>query len=186
MTVTAKKKLTFEEYLTYDDGTNNRYEFRDGALIEMPPATGLHNRIIMFLAFYLQTEIYRCNYNYCVRANSTEVFIENKTRRPDICILTKAQDKELEGKPDILFEPCPLAIEIVSPSSRHDDFVEKRKEYSSFGIPEYWIVDLKLRSLSVLTQIDGDYVEKVYKGKDSIISPTFPTIELTMQVLLEA
>jgi len=29
----TKSQLTFEEYLTYDDGTDNRYELEDGALI---------------------------------------------------------------------------------------------------------------------------------------------------------
>jgi Uma2 family endonuclease len=32
-------KLTFEDYLTYDDGTDNRYELERGELIktEVPP-----------------------------------------------------------------------------------------------------------------------------------------------------
>ncbi len=39
MTQTTKtqKLLTFEEYLTYDDGTDTRYELVDGELVEMPP-----------------------------------------------------------------------------------------------------------------------------------------------------
>ena len=35
MTITAIRKLTFEEYLTYDDGTDKRYEFNDGELVEL-------------------------------------------------------------------------------------------------------------------------------------------------------
>ncbi len=27
MTITTSRKLTFDEYLTYDDGTEKRYEF---------------------------------------------------------------------------------------------------------------------------------------------------------------
>lgn len=33
-------QLTFEEYLTYDDGSDNRYELFDGELLCMTPATG--------------------------------------------------------------------------------------------------------------------------------------------------
>ncbi len=42
MTTTTVRKLTFEEYLTYDDGTDTRYEFNDGELVAMTPPIGLH------------------------------------------------------------------------------------------------------------------------------------------------
>jgi Uma2 family endonuclease len=31
-----KQKLTFEEYLTYEDDTDNRYELIDGELLTFP------------------------------------------------------------------------------------------------------------------------------------------------------
>ncbi|OKH26729.1 hypothetical protein NIES593_01375 [Hydrococcus rivularis NIES-593] len=40
--VVKSKRLTFEQYLTYDDGTDKRYELEDGLLLEKPPATGKH------------------------------------------------------------------------------------------------------------------------------------------------
>ncbi|NER25969.1 MAG: Uma2 family endonuclease, partial [Symploca sp. SIO1C2] len=42
-------KLTFEQYLEYDDDTDNRYELRNGELVEMPPASPLHSDIVEFL-----------------------------------------------------------------------------------------------------------------------------------------
>ncbi len=36
-------KLTFEQYLEYEDGTDNRYELWDGELVEMPSASPLHS-----------------------------------------------------------------------------------------------------------------------------------------------
>lgn len=49
-------KLSFEEYLTYDDGTDNRYELVDGKRLLMPPPTGDHEDIVDFLYinFYLE------------------------------------------------------------------------------------------------------------------------------------
>jgi Uma2 family endonuclease len=46
---TTKTKLTFEEYLTYNDGTDNRYEWEEGELILMNPPTFRHGFIISFL-----------------------------------------------------------------------------------------------------------------------------------------
>lgn len=33
---TATLRMTFDEYLAYDDGTDKRYEWIAGALVEMP------------------------------------------------------------------------------------------------------------------------------------------------------
>ncbi|BBC24116.1 Uma2 family endonuclease [Pseudanabaena sp. ABRG5-3] len=80
MTVTTTKKITFEEYLTYDDGTDKRYDFNDGELIEVTPATVLHNDVMMCLAFFLQSAVQQYQLPYCVRVNSTEIFNGKRTR----------------------------------------------------------------------------------------------------------
>lgn len=46
---TAVKKLTLEEYLVYDDGTDARYELVDGKLVEMPPESDRNNLISLYL-----------------------------------------------------------------------------------------------------------------------------------------
>lgn len=33
---TTSNRLTFEEFLAYDDGTDTRYELVNGVLVEMP------------------------------------------------------------------------------------------------------------------------------------------------------
>ena len=42
---TPDKLLTFEEYLTYDDGSDTQYELVDGKLVEMPPESDANNDI---------------------------------------------------------------------------------------------------------------------------------------------
>ncbi len=44
--ITTNTQLTFEQYLTSDDATDNRYELEDGKLILMNPPTGRHALII--------------------------------------------------------------------------------------------------------------------------------------------
>jgi Uma2 family endonuclease len=41
-TLGVSKRLTFEEYLAYDDGTDKRYELVDGELIPMSLGSGQH------------------------------------------------------------------------------------------------------------------------------------------------
>ncbi|MGF1517992.1 MAG: Uma2 family endonuclease [Nodosilinea sp.] len=58
MTVTAQK-LTFEDYLTYADGTDTRYELVDGELIPMALGAGRHGVTIKFLNDQFRDEIKR-------------------------------------------------------------------------------------------------------------------------------
>ncbi|MBN3922344.1 Uma2 family endonuclease [Nostoc sp. NMS4] len=44
MTITTPK-LTFEEYLKYDDGTDKRYELVNGELIPMSLGSGQHGAL---------------------------------------------------------------------------------------------------------------------------------------------
>ncbi len=46
---TTTALLTLEEYLLYDDDTENRYELVDGKLIVMPPESDRNNLIALYL-----------------------------------------------------------------------------------------------------------------------------------------
>ena len=48
MTV-ARPRLTFKEYLMYDDDTDKRYELVQGELVELPPETEEKNWIALNL-----------------------------------------------------------------------------------------------------------------------------------------
>ena len=48
MTVTTVRKMTFEEFINYDDGTDSLYELENGELIPMPSESELNCRLAMF------------------------------------------------------------------------------------------------------------------------------------------
>ena len=49
--------------------------------------------------------------------------------------------------------------EVVSPDDPQRDLVEKRADYTEGGIPEYWIVDPRDDTITVLTLKGDAYVE---------------------------
>jgi Uma2 family endonuclease len=53
MTVATQKRMSLEEYLTDDDGTDTRYELVDGVLVEMGAESTINTQIasIMFAIF---------------------------------------------------------------------------------------------------------------------------------------
>ena len=58
MVVATERRMTLEEYLSYDDGTDIRYELMDGVLVEMGSESKLNTQIITFLfVMFLQIGI---------------------------------------------------------------------------------------------------------------------------------
>ena len=73
-----------------------------------------------------------------------------KIYQPDLMIFREEagivnEDRLIEGPPDLI-------IEILSPTSRHKDYVEKKEAYERLGVQEYWILDPETHSISMFSK----------------------------------
>ena len=71
-----------------------------------------------------------------------------------------------------------LTIEVVSESSRDRDYTEKRDEYWTLGVKEYWIVDAKLKQALVLRRGRSQWIEKTLGPADSCETKLLPGFKL--------
>ena len=182
---TTKPKLTFEEYLTYDDGTDNHYELEDGELILMNPPTGLHALVIRFINNNFEAEISRLNLPWvCLQTVGVRTAMK-RSRIPDLCVTTRDQILEKLDVSAVIETAALLAVEIVSSESRTRDYRFKRSEYASVGIPEYWIVDPVEHKVTVLLLVEGLYEQTEYRGDAQIVSQTFPELVLTVNQVFQ-
>lgn len=55
MSMALAKKMTFEEFLNFDDGTDTLYELENGELIPMAAESDINQRIAIFLLAYFLT-----------------------------------------------------------------------------------------------------------------------------------
>jgi Uma2 family endonuclease len=187
MVQVTQKLYTFEEYLAYNDGTDNKYELVNGELKLMPTASGFHALILHFVLIILQKEIEKIQQQWKVMpANVGVRTAKNKSRIPDLMVLSAQQCQELrEMKMAVLESPPLLAIEIVSPSNADDDYRYKRSEYAVREIPEYWIIDPQDKKVSVLLLVSGFYEVSEYKDNQAIKSDLFPDLKLTVNQIFE-
>lgn len=186
----AKPKLTFEEYLAYDDGTDTRYELVDGELVEMPPESPsncLFSRFlfVQFLQFFPLSRV-------CMKDTEIEVTGRRaKTRFPDVMILSEELASVLQktNRSTITRDMPPplLVVEVVSPGKENQerDYRYKRSEYAARGIEEYWIVDPQQAYVKVLTLVAGLYEETIFQGNSRILSNTIPKLELTPEQIFQ-
>ncbi|MBD2500075.1 Uma2 family endonuclease [Anabaena azotica] len=172
---------TFEEYLSYDDGTDKLYELFNGELIEIFPEPGTNVQIAnyLLLIFALTVGTNR------VRGHGLELEVrgEPRNRYPDLTIIREEHIQQLAKRNTIRLsmQPPLLVMEVVSPGElqRDRDFIAKRSQYQDCGIPEYWIIDPETKTILVLELIDKTYTEVGnFSGEDLVVSPQFSQLNL--------
>ena len=185
---TTTQKMSLEEFLAYDDGTDNLYELENGELIWMPSESEINRRIAMFLlAYLLQQGIH--SYRLTMKTEIAVSGARVSVRLPDLLVLSEELATALEGasRSIVLMDMPPplLAVEVVSPDREKRDYRYKRSEYAARGIGEYWIVDPIQQKVTILELVEGFYEEKVYRGSDRIYSPLLTKNDLTAERVLQ-
>lgn len=165
--------------------TNHIVELSDGRLLvhEMPNLE--HQRIVSRLLFLLS--------DWARTAGDGEVFPapmpirlwEGKIREPDITFYAAGS----EGRYHVQYaDPPDLAIEVLSPSTRHIDRAEKVVEYAKAGVTEYWIVDPEGRAIEVLTGAgpEGYTSHRQFVPGDEVTSTVLPGLVVAVATLIPA
>ncbi len=110
MTTSPTKNLTFEEYLTYDQGTDNRYELVNGSLVMVPLPTADHSDAID-LSNTIRAEISRSRAPCIVKHDvgvytlTNSVMGKERSRTPDLCVMTQTI-----GRRRVTTVPCSSSL----------------------------------------------------------------------------
>lgn len=193
------KLLSFEEYLTYDDGSACRYELLDtGELVELPYENQINVVLAMALARYLEqfvhwllimlnTAAIQVTPSTLMLSDGRRRRIRQQSRIPDLMVLTLAGERQIFGKPSGLaldHDNPTLIVEFVSESNAGEDYVDKRSQYEARGVREYWIADRHQQKVTVLTMADDSYEEAICQGSTAILSKVFPDAKITAEQVL--
>jgi Uma2 family endonuclease len=144
-----------ETYLWLTEHTNRLIEFTDGYIEVVPMPTDAHQTILAYL--------YQMFFSFLQAAGGKVLFAplrlrirERKFREPDILLLRQADDPRRQNR---FWLGADLVVEILSPDKPERDLVEKRDDYAEAHIPEYWIVDPRDATITVLQLQGATYVE---------------------------
>lgn len=171
---------------TYEDWRNlpedgSRYEVIDGNLFMSPPPSVGHQKASNSLAYLLTDYVYKHNLGHIFTA-PVGVQLPNQPvpLQPDIVFIANRNEKiissqYIEGVPD-------LVVEILSPSNWPYDRNEKFLTYQQAGVPEYWIVDYREKTVERFTLDEGEYL--LWKGVrqvgDIVSSQVLPGLEIAV------
>jgi Uma2 family endonuclease len=144
-----------EEYLWLTDRSRRLIEFTDGYVQELPMPTSSHQVILAFL--------YRLFHGWIGPRGGVVLFSalrlrvrEGMFREPDLLLLRDRADPRFQ---DRYWLGADLVVEVVSPDRPERDLVDKRIDYAEAGIPEYWVVDPRDQTITVLDLRADGYVE---------------------------
>ena len=196
--MTTAQRLTFEQYLEWDDGTDNRYELVDGRLVELPPESEPNTSLANFLFLQLvnaglpfrQIQPHSCELQVPVLQSG-----DPANRYPDLVILREEHLELTRKRLTITFDMLPphLVVEVASPGekNRERDYGRKRRQYAARGVPEYWLLDPSENIITVLQLDQGNYREVgQFTGNAPLQSPQLAEIgipfSLTAAEILDA
>jgi Uma2 family endonuclease len=171
--MSAKARMTVNEYLESEKHSEVRHEYVDGALLAMVGEKKRHNRIAFKVAMLLDP---------IAEARGCEVFIENikvrtkdtKYRYSDVIITCETNNDEYT-----VLEPCAL-FEVLCESTEETDTSTKLEEYLKLpSLQRYVMLQQNEPSAIVYKRgLDGWQVE--FLEADGEIS--IPCLETTLKL----
>ncbi|MBW4690832.1 MAG: Uma2 family endonuclease [Lyngbya sp. HA4199-MV5] len=196
-----QQPVSVDEFLARYGG-DNRYELIDGEVFDLEP-TGLHEEVAAFITAKLCVQIDSRGLPWFVLqrgllrpANSGMTAF-----RPDVAVVDRDEltQEPLWSDQSILTlgSSIQFVAEVVS-SNWQNDYARKVEDYAVLGIPEYWIADYaglggtrhigkpKQPTLSICTLVNGEYEIQQLRGNQTIVSRTFPGLNLTAEQVLRA
>ncbi|MEM9554512.1 MAG: Uma2 family endonuclease [Acidobacteriota bacterium] len=129
--------VTYSDFLAAAD-EDVPAEWVAGEIIEMSPASRLHQDLARFLTNILSAFVEHHALGVLLPA-PFQMKLEASGREPDVLFVATRNRERLRST--YLDGPADLAIEIVSPESRGRDRGDKFYEYEQAGVREYWLID---------------------------------------------
>ena len=144
-----------DDYLRLTDCTNRLIEWTDGCIEVLPMPTDEHQSIAACL--YKRLDAFALEHGGKVLFAPLRLRIRKGAfREPDLLLIRDAGDTRRQNR---FWLGADLTVEIVSPDDPQRDLVDKRRDYAEAGIPEYWIVDPRTETVTVLALRGAAYVE---------------------------
>ncbi len=159
-----------------------RYEVVDGELYVTPAPSWLHQRGANRLLVYLDTYVHPRGLGEVVSAPIGVILDEEAGVQPDLVYVSRERagiitEQGIEGAPD-------LVVEVLSPSTEARDRGLKMRRYAAAGIPHYWMLVPRDRSLEAYRFGESGYdLTGIYSTGSTFQPEFFPGLEIPIDDL---
>ena len=152
----APKRMTVDEFLAWEDGSDTRYELVDGAIRAMAPPGGAHGTIAANATVLIHAAL-RVRRPCRPQSEAGVRISEHVLWQADIAVTCKPPAPEI-------IEPS-LIVEVLSPSTRTNDLGRKLDDYKALpSVQEIWMIDSERRWAQVWRRGDEGWVGQDFVG----------------------
>lgn len=171
------RPLTIDDFMRLD--VEHGVELIEGEFVESPSPDPRHQTAVLQMGSILDAQVRRLKLGRVYVAPLDVVLSSFTAVHPDVFFLSNSSlarlDRRLQGPPDI-------AIEFLSRGNPENDLDRKLKLYRKHAVPEYWIGDPEVRTLSIRRLVDGAWSEPMQLGSNGIAtSPLMPGVRVPLE-----
>jgi Uma2 family endonuclease len=182
-----KMSLRAFEFARTEEGYH--YELSRGVITVSEVANYYHACIVAFIRNALIA--YQLEHPDAIHIILTEMAAKllveeyESERHPDIAVYLTKPKKPKDSTVWRTWFP-EFVIEVVTERSTDRDYIDKRAEYWSLGIKEYWIVDSMRKQVVVLRRGKSDWIDKRLGVGDVCTTKLLPGFALMCKAIFEA
>ena len=168
--------LTYQDYLELPDD-NLRYEIHEGQLSVTPAPTPEHKESSGDLYSAVRHYVRSRGLGRLYYAPLDVILSDTTIVQPDLVFLDNSRLGQISARG--VEGPPTLVVEILSPSTSRIDRVRKTQLYAQHGVPYYWIVDPRARTIEGY-RLTGEQYEPAGRvaGSEPLALPPFPDLLL--------
>ncbi len=183
----STKRISYEEYQTLVDSSDQRYELIDGEVYLLASPSFNHQVVVNEIAWHFNNYFREKPCRSLTAPLDVRLFgfatkfeEDPNIVQPDIIVVCDTDKVNKNGR----YEGTPaLAVEVLSPSTKGKDMVIKLNLYMKSGVLEYWIVNSENKSIHQYSFSQERDIESVVilKEGDTIKSTAFKDLAIAVK-----
>jgi Uma2 family endonuclease len=179
VTSTPERKLDYSDYVAIpEDG--KRYEVLEGSLLVTPAPSPQHQWTSKRLQRQLEAYFEARSLGMVFAAPIDVILSTHDILQPDLVVVERRDQISKRG-----IESAPLlVVEILSPSTRHQDRIVKSGRCAALGILHLWLVDPDLQNVQCYRATAGKYeIVTQARGRETLEHPDWRDLRVDLATL---
>jgi Uma2 family endonuclease len=182
MAEAAVSRMTVDEFLRWEDGTDTRHELVDGFVVAMAPPAPAHGRLALALGSEIRAAL-RSRPPCAVQSEAGIV----RPDRDDTCYIADlaVSCEALRPEDRVIRQPV-LIVEVLSPSTSAFDRQSKVADYRQIpSVQEILLIDSQTVFAEILRREEDRWITEIVQGPAAVLSLSSVPLVIRMSDLYE-
>jgi len=178
-----RRERFYDEMTGRHSVEQQKVEFINGQIFMHSPVKKRHNQASLLLA-NLMVNYANVHGLGLVGIEKMLITLTRNDYEPDICYFSNEKAENFTDD-QIKFPAPDWVVEVLSESTKANDYGVKFKDYEAHGIPEYWIIDPSKEVVEQYLLQQGTYELLLKTGQGTIASHVLSGFEIPVRAIFD-